>query len=154
MTGRFTSGVRGVRLSEGDELVSMVILRGEGDLLTVTSNGYGKRTPASEYPRHHRGGRGVRNIAGLDRNGPVVAVRQVAGEDDLILVSSHAMVIRLSVADVRLCGRSTQGVRLMVLPSGDRIVDAATVEPEAEEALEGQNAGDGTGEESDSSSPS
>lgn len=153
-TGRFTSGVRGVRLSEGDELVSMVILDGDGDILTVTSNGYGKRTRVSEYPRHHRGGRGVRNIAGLERNGPVVAVRQVASEDDLILVSSQAMVIRLSVADVRLCGRSTKGVRLMVLPSGDRIVDAATVEPEAEEALEGHNAGDGTAEESDSSSPS
>ena len=153
-TGRFTSGVRGVRLSEGDELVSMVILDGDGDILTVTSNGYGKRTRVSEYPLHHRGGRGVRNIAGLDRNGPVVAVRQVSSEDDLILVSSQAMVIRLSVADVRLCGRSTKGVRLMVLPSGDRIVDAATVEPEAEEALEGHNAGDGTSEESDSSSPS
>ncbi len=153
-TGRFTSGVRGVRLSEGDELVSMVILDGDGDILTVTSNGYGKRTRVSEYPLHHRGGRGVRNIAGLDRNGPVVAVRQVSSEDDLILVSALAMVIRLSVADVRLCGRSTKGVRLMVLPSGDRIVDAATVEPEAEEALEGHNAGDGTSEESDSSSPS
>ena len=154
MTGRFTSGVRGVRLQEGDELVSMVVLHGDGDLLTVTANGFGKRTPAGEYPMHHRGGSGVRNIRGLDRNGPVVAVRQVNGSDDLILVSSHAMVIRLSVADVRRCGRSTQGVRLMGLPSGDRIVDAATVEPDSEEVLEGHDAGDGTGAESDSGSTS
>ena len=96
----------------------------------------------------------MRNIRGLDRNGPVVAVRQVNGSDDLILVSSHAMVIRLSVADVRLCGRSTQGVRLMGLPSGDRIVDAATVEPDSDEVLEGHDAGDGTGAESDSGSTS
>ncbi|MDM7993255.1 MAG: DNA gyrase subunit A [Candidatus Fermentibacter sp.] len=154
MTGRFTSGVRGIRLQGGDELVSMVVLQGEGDLLTVTANGFGKRTPVGEYPMHHRGGGGVRNIRGLDRNGPVVAVRQVNGSDDLILVSSHAMVIRLSVADVRLCGRSTQGVRLMGLPSGDKIVDAATVEPDSDEVLEGHDAGDGTGAESDSGSTS
>ncbi len=154
LTGRFTSGVRGVRLSKGDELVSMVVLQGDGDILTVTGNGYGKRTPVSDYPMHRRGGRGVRNIRGVERNGPVVAVRQVREDDDLILVSSHAMVIRLSVADVRRCGRNTQGVRLMGLPSGDMIVDAAIVEPETDEVLEGHDAGDGTVEESDGGSPS
>ncbi len=137
-TSRFTSGVRGIRLGEGDSLVSMVVLSGEGGILTVTDNGFGKRTPPDDYPRHRRGGLGVINIRHTARNGPVVAVRQAEDDEDLILVSSRGMVIRLKVGDVRRCGRSTQGVRLMGLPEDDRIVDAATVEPEGEEPREGQ----------------
>jgi DNA gyrase subunit A len=143
-TGRFTSGVRGIRLDRGDQLVSMVVLGEDGDILTMTANGFGKRSPLSDYPLHGRGGKGVINIRGGERNGPVVAVRLVRSVEDMILVSARGMVIRFPVDGVRLCGRGSMGVRLMGLPSGDRIVDAAIVQPEDADAADrgGESGGD------------
>jgi DNA gyrase subunit A len=111
-----------------DGLVGMVVLSGEGDILTVTANGFGKRTPVKDYRTTARGGKGIIGIRENERNGSVVAVRQSLGGQQLILVSARGMVIRLPVSDVRLCGRNTLGVRLMNLPEDDRLVDAAVFE--------------------------
>jgi DNA gyrase subunit A len=147
-TGRYTSGVRGMRLVKGDEVVGMVVLAGEGDILSMTSNGYGKRTPVQEHPVRRRGGMGVIGIRASERNGPVVAVMQVPPENELILVSARGMVIRLHVSDVRLCGRNTQGVRLMNLPEDDRLVDATAFEPEGGEDSQFDASGNGRVDES------
>jgi DNA gyrase subunit A len=147
-TGRYTSGVRGMRLVKGDEVVGMVVLTGEGDILSMTANGYGKRTPVQEHPIRRRGGIGVIGIRASERNGPVVAVMQVPPENELILVSARGMVIRLLVSDVRLCGRNTQGVRLMNLPEDDRLVDATAFEPEGGEDSQLDASGNGRVDES------
>jgi DNA gyrase subunit A len=141
-TGRYTSGVRGIRVGQGDELVGMVVLSGDGDILTVTGNGFGKRTPVKDYRTTARGGKGIIGIRENERNGPVVAVRQSIGGQQLILVSARGMVIRLLVSDVRLCGRNTLGVRLMNLPEDDRLVDAAVFESDEVDIEEHENIGD------------
>jgi DNA gyrase subunit A len=141
-TGRYTSGVRGIRVGQGDELVGMVVLSGDGDILTVTGNGFGKRTPVKDYRTTARGGKGIIGIRENERNGPVVAVRQSVGGQQLILVSARGMVIRLLVSDVRLCGRNTLGVRLMNLPEDDRLVDAAVFESDEVDIEEHENIGD------------
>jgi DNA gyrase subunit A len=138
-TGRYTSGVRGIRVGQGDSLVGMVVLADQGDILTVTTNGFGKRTPVKDYRTTARGGKGIIGIRDSERNGPVVAVRQTEEGLQLILVSARGMVIRLPVSDVRLCGRNTQGVRLMNLPEDDRLVDAAVFESDEGEIEEREN---------------
>lgn len=140
-TGRYTSGVRGIRVPPGDSVVGMVVLSGEGNILTVTSNGFGKRTPVDDYRKTGRGGKGIIGIRASGRNGPVVAVKQTLDSHQLILVSARGMVIRLLVSDVRLCGRNTQGVRLMNLPEDDRLVDAAVFESDEGEAGEQDSIG-------------
>jgi DNA gyrase subunit A len=131
--GRNTRGVIGTRLSGDDTVVGMVVVSEAEFILTVTANGYGKRTPVSEYRKTGRAGKGVVNIRCSDRNGPVVAVKAVSDEDELFLVSAGGLVIRIPVSDIRTIGRYTQGVRLMNLPDGDRVVDAAIIRTTDEE---------------------
>jgi DNA gyrase subunit A len=157
-TGRNTRGVRGIRVGSDDRLVGMVILDEPGSLLTITGHGYGKRTPSEEYRITHRGSGGIINIRNIGRNGPVIAVMKVDPENELIMVSSHGMIIRLTVKDVRETSRNTMGVKLMNLPEDDRLVDAAVVPEESgdgpgeEEGFPGEEEeyvdSDGTGEES------
>jgi len=127
--GRHTRGVRGIRVDPGDRLVGMVVMEEPGSLLTITSGGFGKRTHSEEYRLTHRGSSGVINIRNIDRNGPVISIMKVSGEDELILISALGMIIRLPVRQIREMGRSTMGVRLMNLPEDDRVVDAAIVSP-------------------------
>jgi DNA gyrase subunit A len=125
--GRVTRGVIGVRLNADDYVVSMAIVGEDGDLLTITENGYGKRTPISEYRKTHRGGKGVRTIITNERNGRVIFVRELTDEDEIMLTSREGMVVRVPVRDIRLQGRNTMGVRVMRLNEGDSVVSVAKV---------------------------
>ncbi len=141
--GRITSGIRGIRVGSGDEVVGMLVLGEGGEILTATENGFGKRTPVVDYPLVRRGGLGVIGIRTGGRNGRVVSFKQVRPADEAILVSARGMVIRLAVSDVRLSGRNTQGVKLMDLPEGDVLVDAAIVSAEGGETGRQEASGDG-----------
>ncbi len=122
--GRNTRGVRGIRLRGDDDHVVALIAPGEGQtVLTACALGYGKRTALSEYRRTNRGGLGIINIRTTDRNGPVVAVNPVREDDDLMLITEGGMIVRTAGSSVRVIGRNTQGVRLISLAQGDRLVD-------------------------------
>jgi len=138
-TGRYTRGVRGIRVDKNDSLVGMVVIEKPGSLLTVTKGGYGKRTSTEEYRFTHRGSSGVRNIMNIERNGPVISIMQVNGDDELILISALGMIIRLPVEQIREMGRSTMGVKLMNLPGDDSVVDAAIVHPSEDNIDQGDS---------------
>ena len=146
--GRVTQGVRGVRLGAGDEVVGMVVVRREGTLLVVCENGYGKRSALSEYRIIHRGGKGVISIKTTERNGDVVTIKEVVDDDELMIISQHGVLIRLPIRDISVIGRNTQGVKLINLGEGDRVIDVARVmsKDEEEEAQEGDE-GEAEGEE-------
>ena len=124
-TGRGTMGVIGIRLEQDDQVVSMEVLRPGASLLTVSDNGMGKRTATDEYRLQGRGGRGIITMKTTDRTGRVVGVQQVVDEDQLMLITDGGKIIRLRVADIRIIGRNTQGVRLIDLDNGERVVSLA-----------------------------
>ncbi|MHC4957783.1 MAG: DNA gyrase subunit A [Planctomycetota bacterium] len=128
--GRTARGVRGIKLRAGDESVGMVVVRENCTLLTLCEGGYGKRTEVSEYRIQTRGGLGVKNIQTSKRNGRVVETAMVSGDDDLMLITAKGMIIRTRVAEISLIGRNTQGVKVMNLKKGDRLLSGAVVEPE------------------------
>jgi DNA gyrase subunit A len=132
-TGRGTYGVKGIQLEAGDEVVDMVIADAGADLLTVCENGYGKRTGLDEYRVQSRGGKGLINIKTTDRNGKVAALKSVRDTDDLMMISGRGVMNRISVGSFRVIGRATQGVRLMNLDDGDKIVAVARVAKVEEE---------------------
>jgi DNA gyrase subunit A len=123
--GRGAGGVKGITLEAADELVSIEILSAGSSVLTVAENGYGKRTETGEYRIQARGGKGIITMKTTDRTGPVVGVQQVTDEDNLMLVTSNGKIIRLRVADIRVIGRNTQGVRLIDMEPGERVVSLA-----------------------------
>lgn len=126
-TGRSAKGVTGTRLRQDDSVIGMVIGDDTKTLLTLTENGYGKRTQISEYRLINRGGVGVRNILCSDRNGCVVAIKSVADNDELVFISKNGIVIRTTAADISVIGRATQGIRIMKLEEGDKLVAAARI---------------------------
>ena len=129
--GRTARGVRGTLLEKGDEVVGMVVAVGEqGTVLSVTENGYGKRTRISDYRIIRRGGKGVISIKANKRNGKVVAVRIVNEPDEVMIMTAKGVMIRLPVNGISLIGRNTQGVRIIKLAKGDRVVDIACVASE------------------------
>ncbi len=126
--GRTARGVRGMTLEgQDDEVVSLDIVDETTTLLTVTENGFGKRTEYSEYPVHHRNGKGVITIVTNARNGPVSRVRSVAEYDELIFTSSEGIIIRVPVKDIPIQGRNTQGVKIMNIKSGDKVAGMARI---------------------------
>lgn len=125
--GRDTMGVTGMRLSEGDRVVDLVTVTENDSLMTVTENGYGKKTPVSEYRDTHRGGRGVINIITDDRNGGVVAVSAPEQGCDMLLVTLSGMVIRFQCDQVSVIGRATKGVRLISLHDEDTVSDVTLI---------------------------
>jgi len=127
--GRTARGVRGMTL-EGpdDEVVSLDLVDETTTLLTVTENGFGKRTEYSQYPAHRRGGKGVITIITNERNGPVSRVRSVADDDELIFTSADGIIIRIPAKDISIQGRNTQGVRIMNLKPGDTVAGIARIE--------------------------
>ncbi len=129
-TGRASQGVRGIRLADGDYLVGMEVLTNGKTLMTVTENGYGKRTSIDEYPVQKRGGKGVITIKTTERNGLVVAILAVTDEDDLMLLTDRGKIIRMPVKDISVIGRNTQGVRLITMEPGERVVGAARLAEE------------------------
>ncbi len=119
--GRNAAGVRGIRLQPGQRVIALIIAD-EGHILTATANGYGKRTPVEEYPVHGRGGQGVIAIQTTERNGDVVGAVLVQEEDEIMLITDGGTLVRTRVAEVSVMGRNTQGVRLIKLDKGERLV--------------------------------
>jgi len=135
--GRTAYGVRGVKLRNGDEVVSMTAVRPGGTLLTVTAKGYGKQTALEEYRVQSRGGVGIINIYTSKRNGEVAGVACVEHQDELMLVTQHGKILRMDTRDIRPIGRVTQGVRLIEIDDEDKVVSIARlVEKNADEASE------------------
>ncbi len=139
--GRSAAGVKGIELTEGDRVVGLIRVDPDSDLLTVTENGYGKRTDLDEYLVQHedgsktaqsRGGKGRRDIQTTERNGRVVAIRCVQENDSLMFISEGGLVVRVAAASISRIGRNTQGVRLVKLKEGDKLIGAARVIDEAE----------------------
>jgi DNA gyrase subunit A len=123
--GRTAYGVKGIQLEDGDAVVSLEVVRPGGAVLTVTRNGYGKRTPLDEYRLQSRGGKGLIDIKASERNGPVVGVNFLRGEEQVMLITEKGMIIRLNTAEISTIGRNTQGVRLIQLEDGDHLVSVA-----------------------------
>ncbi len=135
--GRTAAGVRGMTLADSDEVVGMEILSPGATILTVTEHGYGKRTPLDDYRLQRRGGRGVITIRTNSRNGKVVRVAQVVQEDEVMLITDAGKVLRCPVSGISTMGRATQGVRVMGLGSGEKLVAMARLaEADIETATE------------------
>ena len=141
--GRQATGVRGMRLGAGARVVCMLAANDESkSVLTATANGFGKRTPIGEYPRHGRGGQGVIAIQSSERNGPVVGAVLVDDNDEVMLISTGGVLIRTLVAQIREQGRSTQGVTLIALGDGEKLAGMERIE---ERDLGNGNGGNGNG---------
>jgi len=123
--GRLASGNIGIRFEKDDEVVSMEILNEGATILTVTENGFGKRTKTEEYRCQARGGKGIITIKPTKRNGPVVYSYQVSDLDQLIIITGQGKIIRLRVQDISVIGRNTQGVKLIDLGEGEKVVGVA-----------------------------
>jgi DNA gyrase subunit A len=137
-TGRVTRGVRAMELA-GSELIGMDLLSDDYAVLVVTERGYGKRTPAAAYKVQRRGGHGVINIRVTEKNGEVVAFRQVSEEDEILIITNSGRLIRIAVSEIREMGRATQGVKLMDVGDAEKVVDVAVlVESEEEREEEDQ----------------
>ncbi len=127
--GRTAGGVRGITLAaEDDRVVAMVVVKRTATLLTVTEKGFGKRSDINAYRRTSRGGKGVINMRITEKNGPVVAIREVSADDQIMLITSDGIVIRVPVKDVQVRGRATQGVRLIAVSEGHQVTDVARVD--------------------------
>ena len=123
--GRVAAGNIGIRMAPDDEVVGMEALNEGATILTVTENGYGKRTQTDEYRRQSRGGKGILTIKATERNGPVVYSYQVTDQDQLMIITGHGKIIRMRVADISVIGRNTQGVKLINLGEGENVVGVA-----------------------------
>jgi DNA gyrase subunit A len=135
--GRTAYGVRGISLREGDTVVAMEVLKPGGTILTVTEQGYGKRTELDEYRVQSRGGIGIINIQTSERNGKVVGISQVTDEDELMLITEQGKTLRMAARDIRTIGRATQGVKLIDIEGDDRAVSIARLaEKDDEESAE------------------
>ncbi|MFO7838417.1 MAG: DNA gyrase subunit A [Desulfosalsimonadaceae bacterium] len=135
-TGRIAQGVRGMKLSEGDQLVGMEVLTHGQTLFTATENGYGKRTAIDEYPVRRRGGMGVITIKTNERNGKVVTILVVNDEDEVMLMTDKGKIIRMPIKGISVISRNTQGVKLMEMEAGERVVSAARLAEKEEEEEE------------------
>ncbi len=132
--GRVSRGVKGISMRPEDEVMGMEVVNPGETLLTVTENGFGKRTKISEYPVQGRGGKGVITIKTTERNGEVINVRQVSDDDDLMIITRKGQIIRMKIAGVSVIGRNTQGVKLIGIEAGDKVTGVATLaEKESEE---------------------
>jgi DNA gyrase subunit A len=129
--GRSAYGVKGIELEAGDEVVALEVVSA-GTVLTVTEHGYGKRTSLEEYRVQSRGGKGLINIKTTGRNGRVVGVKFLRGDEGVMLITEKGMIIRLDTADISTIGRNTQGVRLIQLEEGDHVVSVARLAERAE----------------------
>jgi DNA gyrase subunit A len=134
--GRNAYGVRGISLRDDDEVVAMEVLTPGGTILSVTERGYGKRTELDEYRVQSRGGVGIINIQTSERNGKVIGVTQVTGEDELMLITQQGKILRMAASNIRSIGRATQGVRLIEIEGEDRAVSIARLAERDEERLE------------------
>lgn len=144
--GRTAAGVKGISLREDDEVVSMEIIEPDSKILHVTSKGFGKQTPEAEYRQINRGGKGVFTCKLDEKTGHVVAVKDVTGEEDLMLITIAGVLIRIPVAEISTTGRSTKGVHLIRLQDGEEVATVAKVDREEEETAEEEVVQDTTSE--------
>ncbi|AFN74281.1 DNA gyrase subunit A [Melioribacter roseus P3M-2] len=128
--GRTATGVRGINLAKDDKVIGMIVVRNASTLLVVTNKGYGKRSELDDYRLTRRGGKGIITIKTSEKNGKMIAMKEVNDTDELVIITTKGMVIRQAVKDIRIMGRNTQGVRLIKLNEGDEIADIARVAPE------------------------
>ena len=125
--GRSACGVRGIRLGEGQKVIALIVVE-EGTVLTVTENGYGKRTPVADYPHRGRGGQGVIAIQTSERNGQVIGAVQVESDHEIMLITDGGTLVRTRVEEISLVGRNTQGVKLINLHDGEKLVGVEKIE--------------------------
>jgi DNA gyrase subunit A len=130
--GREATGVRGIKLAAGQELISLIVV-GDGFVLTASANGFGKLTPLEDFPQHGRGGQGVIALQITERNGEMVAALQVNSDHELMLISSTGTLVRTPVGEISIVGRNTQGVRLIRLGEGERLTGIERIENLAED---------------------
>ncbi|MHC5250023.1 DNA gyrase subunit A [Enterococcus sp. LJL90] len=143
--GRTASGVRGIRLREGDFVVGAAIMDENQEVLVITENGYGKRTAVSEYPVKGRGGKGIKTANITSKNGPLAGLTTVSGDEDIMLITDKGVIIRFNVSNVSQTGRATLGVRVMKMENEAKVVTMAIVDAEVaepEEAAESTEATD------------
>ena len=145
--GRTATGVRGIKLQEGQRVVSLIVPRGNGAILTATENGYGKRTPLEDYPAKSRATQGVVSIKVSERNGKVVGAVQVDETDEIMLISNMGTLVRTRVGEVSTVGRNTQGVRLIRTADDEKVVGLQRIEEVIDEELELEEGGENTAEE-------
>jgi len=126
--GRNARGVRGIRLKDNQSLIALIIAKPEGAILTATENGYGKRTAIEEYRATGRGGQGVISIQVSERNGNVVGATQVVSGDEVMLITDHGTLVRTRVDEISIIGRNTQGVRLINLSEGEKLISLGRIE--------------------------
>lgn len=141
-TGRDTSGVRGITMKDGTEVLGMEISNGTGDLFVITERGYGKRTPVADYPEQNRGGQGVYTIQMTDHKGSLAAMKTVGPQHELFIITEGATVIRVKTEDVSQTGRATQGVKMMSVIDGDRVTAVARMTSSEEKDKAPAEAGD------------
>ena len=153
--GRSAVGVKGIELEEDDRVIGGVRARPEGEVLTITENGFGKRTPVEDYSIHHRGGKGILAHALSDATGHIAGCAVVDDDNDVLIITDDGVMIRTDVGDIRLCGRNSKGV--IVMRTGDNVhVNAITrvdkepeEEPAEDEETESAETQDVTTEETD-----
>ncbi|MBQ9953743.1 MAG: DNA gyrase subunit A [Clostridia bacterium] len=136
--GRVTRGVRGIKLNEGDYLVGMCLEREGAQLLTITENGYGKRTPTEEYRLQTRGGKGIGNYNITEKTGKIAAILMAEEGEDLLLVTSGGIILRTKIEEISSLSRTTQGVRVVKLGEGIKVIDIASAAREEEEETSDQ----------------
>jgi len=137
--GRTATGVRGIRLQEGQRVISLIIAA-EGTVLNVTENGYGKRTKLEEFTRHKRGGQGMIAMQTSERNGAVVGATLVTETDEIMLITSGGILVRTKVNEISIVGRNTQGVRVIRLDKKEKVVGVDRVDGlDDEDELDEQN---------------
>lgn len=136
--GRSATGVKGIQLDEDDVVIDMDVVQEDNSVLIVTSKGYGKRTPVSEYRLQSRGGKGIKTLNVTTKNGPIVGLKVVRDEEDLMIITALGTVIRTSMAGISLMGRNTQGVRLINIRDEDEVSTLARVE-KSDEATEDED---------------
>ncbi|RAT48450.1 hypothetical protein AU496_04795 [Lonsdalea populi] len=136
--GRTATGVRGINLQDDDRVVSLIVPRGDGDILTVTQNGFGKRTAVGEYPVKSRATKGVISIKVSERNGQVIGAVQVDTADQIMMITDAGTLVRTRVSEVSIVGRNTQGVTLIRTAEDENVVGLQRVaEPVEDEELDG-----------------
>ncbi len=131
--GRTATGVRGINLTKGDVVIGAIAIKRSGTLLVATDRGFGKRSELGDYRITNRGGKGIKTIKTSEKNGKLIAIREVNDKDELVISTTGGMIIRQNVKDIRVMGRNTQGVRLIRLNEGDNITDIARVIPEEDD---------------------
>lgn len=131
--GRTATGVRGVNLEKGDKVVGLIVLKRQSSIMVVTEKGYGKRSDMNGYRVTRRGGKGVITVKTSDKVGKMISLMDVVDGDELVIITSHGMVIRQSISDIRVMGRNTQGVRVIKLKERDKIADISKVIPEEDD---------------------